>query len=59
MISIPLFQVELLLDPNFLFFNPNLDDYHEGMGDLIRNFEDTVLSVPNLVSDDYFDPFTR
>ncbi|EDV29711.1 uncharacterized protein TRIADDRAFT_18356 [Trichoplax adhaerens] len=57
--STPLFQVELLLDPNFLFFNPSLDDYHEGMGDLIRNFEDTVLSVPNLVSDEYFDPFTR
>ena len=54
-----LFKVELCLQPNALLFDPNVDDYRNGISEVISNFQDTVLSVENLVSDSYFDAFTR
>ena len=55
----PLFTVELLLEPQSLMFSPNLDDFQDGLSEVIRRFEEAVLSVHNLVPDQYFDAFTR
>lgn len=55
----PLFKVELLLEPRPLHFAPSLDDYRQGLSEVIGSFQDTVLSVSNLVPDNYFDAFTR
>ena len=52
-------MTELLLEPTMLLFYPNLDDFLEGQGDVIKRFQDAVLGVANLVPDPYFDAFTR
>ena len=52
-------MTELLLEPTMLLFSPNLDDFLEGQGEVIKHFQDAVLSVANLVPDSYFDAFTR
>jgi len=51
--------VELLLEPRPLHFSPSLEDYRHGLSEVIGSFQDTVLSVCNLVPDSYFDAFTR
>lgn len=55
----PLFKVELLLETRSLYFAPNLDNFTQGLSEIIGCFQDTVLSVVNLVPDGYFDAFTR
>lgn len=55
----PLFTIELLLEPFSLQFSPNNEDFHDGIGEIIGSFQDTALSVANLVPDPYFDAFTR
>ena len=54
-----LFRVELLLEPQALLFDPHVQDFQQGVGEIIASFQDTVLSVENLVPDAYFDAFTR
>lgn len=56
---VPLFTTELLMEPQALLFFPGLDDFEEGLGEVIKKFQDAVLSVMNLVPDSYFDAFTR
>ena len=55
----PLFKVELLMETRSLFFSPNVDNFIQGLSEIIGCFQDTVLSVVNLVPDGYFDAFTR
>ncbi|XP_060075174.1 dynein axonemal heavy chain 6-like [Ylistrum balloti] len=55
----PLFITEFVLEPNQLLFQPDLEDFQEGLKDVIQKFQDAVLSVQNLVPDTYFDAFTR
>lgn len=47
------------MEPQALLFFPGLDDFEEGLGEVIKKFQDAVLSVMNLVPDSYFDSFTR
>lgn len=54
-----LFRTELLLETQALFFSPNMQDFQSGISEVITSFQDTVLSVENLVPDIYFDAFTR
>jgi hypothetical protein len=56
---VPLFTTELFMEPQALLFYPGLDDFDEGLGEVIKRFQDAVLSVMNLVPDSYFDAFTR
>ena len=42
-----------------LLFSPGLDDFQDGLGEVIKKFQDAVLSVQNLVPDQYFDAFTQ
>ncbi|XP_054978204.1 dynein axonemal heavy chain 6 [Sorex araneus] len=55
---IPMFVTELMLTVESLFFEPCMDDFLEGVSSAINHFQNTVLSVPNLVPDTYFDAFT-
>lgn len=55
----PLYTTELLLEPQALLFFPGLEDFQDGLGDVVRKFQDAVLSVHNLVPDPYFDAFTQ
>ncbi|XP_074052253.1 dynein axonemal heavy chain 6 isoform X2 [Macrotis lagotis] len=55
----PMFVTELMLEIQALYFDPSLDNFQEGMSDTIHRFEVTVLSVPNLIPDPYFDAFTH
>ena len=55
----PLFITEFILEPNQLLFSPDGDDFQEGTAEVIKRFQDAVLSVMNLVPDTYFDAFTR
>ncbi|XP_074141707.1 dynein axonemal heavy chain 6 isoform X2 [Sminthopsis crassicaudata] len=56
---LPMFVTELMLEIHALYFDPSLEHFQEGISDTIDRFEFTVLSVPNLVPDPYFDSFTR
>ena len=40
-------------------YKPTLDEFNEDVSSVIQRFEDTVLSVANLVPDPFFDAFTR
>jgi hypothetical protein len=55
----PLFITELLVEPRSLFFSPDLEDFQEGVHEVISHFQEAVLSVHNLVPDIYFQAFTR
>ncbi|XP_019622649.1 PREDICTED: dynein heavy chain 6, axonemal-like [Branchiostoma belcheri] len=55
----PLFVTEFQLNTTHIDFQPDLSDFQEGQGEVIRRFQDAVLSVANLVPDPYFDAFTR
>ncbi|XP_055873384.1 dynein axonemal heavy chain 6-like isoform X2 [Biomphalaria glabrata] len=57
--SPPLFITELMLEPSQLLFSPDHDDFQDGIAEVIKRFQDAVLSVQNLVPDGYFDAFTR
>ncbi|XP_053056801.1 dynein axonemal heavy chain 6 isoform X1 [Acinonyx jubatus] len=56
---IPMFLTELSLTVQSLLFEPSLEDFLAGISDAVNQFQNTVLSVPNLVPDTYFDAFTR
>nr|XP_006813236.1 PREDICTED: dynein heavy chain 6, axonemal [Saccoglossus kowalevskii] len=55
----PLFLTRLQLEPSQLLFDPDVDNYQEGLSEVIKRFQDCVLSVANLVPDSYFHAFTR
>lgn len=55
----PLFISEFVLEPNQLLFQPDLEDFQDGLKEVIQRFQDAVLSVNNLVPDNYFDAFTK
>lgn len=55
---IPMFLTELILTVQSLLFEPSLEDFLDGISGIINHFENTVLSVPNLVPDSYFNAFT-
>ncbi|XP_003505691.1 dynein heavy chain 6, axonemal isoform X1 [Cricetulus griseus] len=55
---IPMFLTELILTVESLLFEPSLDDFLDGISGAINHFQNTVLSVPNLVPDSYFNAFT-
>nr|XP_023474588.1 dynein heavy chain 6, axonemal isoform X4 [Equus caballus] len=55
---IPMFLTELILTVQSLLFEPSLEDFLDGISGAINHFQNTVLSVPNLVPDTYFDAFT-
>uniref|UniRef100_A0A8D0VJ50 AAA+ ATPase domain-containing protein n=1 Tax=Sus scrofa TaxID=9823 RepID=A0A8D0VJ50_PIG len=54
----PMFLTELILTVQSLLFEPSLEDFLDGISGAINHFQSTVLSVPNLVPDPYFDAFT-
>jgi hypothetical protein len=56
---VPLFLTEFVLEPNQILFAPEMDEYHEGIAEVIGEFQNCVLGVDNLVPDNYFDAFTR
>uniref|UniRef100_A0A8C4FET8 Dynein axonemal heavy chain 6 n=1 Tax=Catagonus wagneri TaxID=51154 RepID=A0A8C4FET8_9CETA len=55
---IPMFLTELILTVQSLLFEPSLEDFLDGISGALNHFQNTVLSVPNLVPDPYFDAFT-
>ncbi|XP_050398729.1 dynein axonemal heavy chain 6 [Patella vulgata] len=55
----PLFITEFVLETAQLLFSPDVDDFQDGIAEVIKRFQDAVLSVQNLVPDSYFDAFTR
>uniref|UniRef100_A0A8C5NZ98 Dynein, axonemal, heavy chain 6 n=1 Tax=Jaculus jaculus TaxID=51337 RepID=A0A8C5NZ98_JACJA len=55
---IPMFITELILTVQALLFEPSLEDFLDGISSAINHFQSTVLSVPNLMPDTYFDAFT-
>ncbi|XP_041356323.1 dynein heavy chain 6, axonemal-like isoform X2 [Gigantopelta aegis] len=55
----PLYITEFILEPLQLLFSPDVDDFQDGIAEVIKRFQDAVLSVQNLVPDTYFDAFTR
>ena len=55
----PLYLTEFVLEPNQISFVPEVDDYQEGVMEVIKEFQECVLGVENLVPDTYFDAFTR
>jgi dynein heavy chain len=54
-----LYISEFVLEPNQLLFSPDIEEFQEGIAEVIKRFQDAVLSVQNLVPDTYFDAFTR
>ncbi|XP_004691642.1 PREDICTED: dynein heavy chain 6, axonemal [Condylura cristata] len=55
---IPMFLTELILTVQSLLFEPSFEDFLDGISGAINHFQSTVLSIPNLVPDAYFDAFT-
>lgn len=55
----PLFKSFLKLDTNYLYFEPSLSVFHEGMMEVLISFKDCTLAFPNLVPDPFFHSFTR
>ncbi|XP_030643583.1 dynein heavy chain 6, axonemal [Chanos chanos] len=56
---LPVFTTELMLDTHSLHFLPSLEDFQECVAEIISQFQQTVLSVDNLVCDSYFNIFTQ
>nr|XP_035128016.2 dynein axonemal heavy chain 6 isoform X3 [Callithrix jacchus] len=55
---IPMFLTELMLTVQSLHFEPCLEDFLDGILGAVNHCQNTVLSVPNLVPDSYFNAFT-
>jgi len=55
----PLFVSQFLLDPRQVQFSPSEEEFKAGIGDIIRSFQQASMSNDNLVSDSFFDAFTR
>ncbi|CAE1329167.1 DNAH [Acanthosepion pharaonis] len=56
---VPLFLTEFILEPSQIIFQPDLSAFQENINEVIRQFQDTVLGVENLIPDSYFDAFTK
>lgn len=57
--KIPLYVTEFVLEPAQIQFSPDEEDFQDGLAEVIKEFQDTVLKIQNLVPDTYFDAFTR
>ncbi|CAH1788943.1 unnamed protein product, partial [Owenia fusiformis] len=55
----PLYITEFVLEPHQVLFSPDEDEFQDGVAEVIKRFQDAVLSVQNLVPDTFFDAFTR
>ena len=55
----PLYITEFVLEPNQILFAPDEEEFQDGVAEVIKGFQDTVLRVQNLVPDTYMDAFTR
>ncbi|XP_075463117.1 dynein axonemal heavy chain 6 isoform X2 [Ascaphus truei] len=56
---IPMFLTEVVLDIQSLWFEPSVDDFQDGIAEVVHQFQETVLSLANLVPDPYFNAFTQ
>ncbi|KAK6493365.1 dynein heavy chain 6 [Huso huso] len=56
---IPMYLSELMLETQALSFLPSADDFKDCITEIIQKFQETVLSLANLVPDSYFDAFTQ
>ena len=54
-----LFVTELHLENSRFAYKPTLEEFTDDVSKVISQFEETVLSVANLVPDPFFDAFTR
>ena len=48
-----------MLEPSQLLFKPDEEEFQDGIAEVMKRFQECVLSVMNLVPDPYFDAFTR
>ncbi|XP_075319652.1 dynein axonemal heavy chain 6 [Odontesthes bonariensis] len=55
----PLFMSELMLDSNALTYKPSEEDFQETIEEIIRQFENTVMSVKTLTADPDIDSLTE
>ncbi|XP_069834127.1 dynein axonemal heavy chain 6 [Dendropsophus ebraccatus] len=56
---VPMFLSEIILDTQSLWFEPSIDDFQGSIAEVVNQFQETVLSLANLVPDPYFDAFTQ
>ncbi|XP_075140366.1 dynein axonemal heavy chain 6 [Leptodactylus fuscus] len=56
---VPMFLSEIILDTQSLWFEPSADDFQDRIAEVVNQFQETVLSLANLVPDPYFDSFTQ
>ncbi|XP_075717900.1 dynein axonemal heavy chain 6 [Rhinoderma darwinii] len=56
---VPMFLSEIILDTQLLWFEPSMDDFQDSIAEVVIQFQETVLSLANLVPDSYFDAFTQ
>ncbi|XP_018593809.2 dynein heavy chain 6, axonemal [Scleropages formosus] len=56
---VPMFVSELIMEVDALFYKPSLEDFQDCLAEIITCFQGTVLSLNTLLSDPYFDAFTR
>ncbi|XP_055488365.1 LOW QUALITY PROTEIN: dynein axonemal heavy chain 6-like [Leucoraja erinacea] len=59
LVLIPMFIVDMILHLNGLLFEPALVEFEVGISDIVLQMQAAVLSISNLVSDSYFNAFTR
>ncbi|KAM4706665.1 dynein axonemal heavy chain 6 [Discoglossus pictus] len=55
----PMFLLEIVLDTQSLWFQPSLDNFQEKTAEVVSHFQETVLSMENLVPDPFFNAFTQ
>ncbi|KAM9770210.1 dynein axonemal heavy chain 6 [Menidia menidia] len=55
----PLFMSELMLDSNALTYKPSQEDFQETAEEIIRQFENTVMSVKTFTGDSEFETLTQ
>ncbi|XP_063775637.1 dynein axonemal heavy chain 6 [Pseudophryne corroboree] len=56
---VPMFLTEIVLDTQSLYFEPSLDSFQDRIIEVVDQFQETVLSLANLVPDPYFNAFTQ
>uniref|UniRef100_A0A8C5LU47 Dynein axonemal heavy chain 6 n=1 Tax=Leptobrachium leishanense TaxID=445787 RepID=A0A8C5LU47_9ANUR len=57
--QVPMFLAEIIIDTQSLWFEPCMDEFQGSLAEVISQFQETVLSVANLVPDSYFNAFTQ
>ncbi|XP_063314781.1 dynein axonemal heavy chain 6 [Pelobates fuscus] len=55
----PMFLTEIIIDTQSLWFEPGMDDFQDSVAEVVTQFQETVLSLANLVPDSFFDAFTQ